>query len=128
MRAHPDFVFKGEVITGVDIRREVNFSSDLSWSEHTSKIKSFCSKKLGVILACKILIPDESILPLFILCIRPVIEYACPLCADAPKSRIAPHQKIQNRAVNGATSGKTKAKTPQLVQDHFHVGFLQVHA
>jgi hypothetical protein len=52
MRAHPDFIFKREVITRVDTLRllEVNFSSDLSWTEHLSKIRSSCNKKLGVIL------------------------------------------------------------------------------
>lgn len=128
MRAHPDFVFKGEVITRVDTLRllGVNFSSDLSWTEHLSKIRSSCNKKLGVILRCKSLLPDDSILPLFNSCIRPVMEYACPLFAGAPKSHIAPLQHIQNRAVRAATSGNTKAKTPQLIQERFDVASMSV--
>jgi hypothetical protein len=61
MRAHPDFVFKGEVITRVDTLRllGVNFSSDLSWTEHLSKIRSSCNKKLGVTLRCKSLLSDD---------------------------------------------------------------------
>ena len=101
MRAHPDFVFKGEAIARVDTLRLLggNFSLDLSRTAHLSKIRSSCSKKLGVILRCKSLLPDESILPLHLSCIRPVLEYACPLFADAPKSHIAQLQRIQNRAV-----------------------------
>jgi len=47
MRAHPDVVFKGEAIRRVDTLRlfGVSFSSDLSWTEHLSKITSSCSKR-----------------------------------------------------------------------------------
>ena len=48
MRAHPDFVFKGEVITRVDTLRllGVNFSSDHSWTEHLSKIRSVLQQEI----------------------------------------------------------------------------------
>ena len=97
----------------------------LSWNEHLSKIRSSCSKKLGVILRCKSLLPDESILPLHLSCIRPVLEYACPLFVGGPKSRIAPLQEIQNRAVRAAPLAPL-AKTPQLIQERFEVTSMSV--
>ena len=103
-----------------------NFSSDLSWTEHLIKIRSSCSKKLGIILRCKNLLPDESILPLFISCIRPVMEYACFLLAGALKSRFTPFQRILNQAVRAAASDNTKAKIRQLIQERFDVAFLLV--
>ena len=54
------------------------------------------------------------------------MEYACPLFIGAPKSHIAPLQHIQNRAVRAATSGNTKAKTPQLIQERFDVASMSV--
>ena len=112
----------------VDILRPlgVNFSSDLSFTEHLSKIRSSFYKKLGVILRCKSLLPDDSILPLFTSCIRPVMQYAYPLFAGAPKSHIAPLQHIQSRSVRAATFGNTKAKTPQLIQERFDVASMSV--
>ena len=72
MRVHPDFAFKEEAIMWVDTLHllGVNFSLDLSWTEHLGKIRSSCSKKLRVILRWKSLLPDESFLPFFIFCIR----------------------------------------------------------
>ena len=128
MMVHPDSVFKGEAITRFDTLRLLgfNFSSDMSWTEHLSKIRSSCSKNLGVILRCKGLLPDESVLPLFISYIKPVMEYACPLFAGALKSHIAPLQQIQNKAIHVATSENSKAKTTQLTREHLNVASMLV--
>ena len=42
MKVYPDFVFKGEAIARADTLRLLggNFSLDLSWTEHLSKIRS----------------------------------------------------------------------------------------
>ena len=56
MRAHPVLVFEGEALKWLDAPHLLgaNFSSDLSWTEHLSIIRSSCSKKLGVILRSKV--------------------------------------------------------------------------
>ena len=46
MRAHPDFVFKGEAINRVDTQRllEANSSLDLSWTDISVKLDSLAPR------------------------------------------------------------------------------------
>jgi hypothetical protein len=125
-REHPSFIFKNEAIKRVDELRllGIHFSTDLSWNNHLDRVRTSCARKLGVTLRCKNLLPSSSIIPLYKSCIRPIAEYGCPLFAGAPKTLLAPLQKIQNRANRAGCASTQELLQP--LNERFDVASMAV--
>ena len=74
----------------------------LSWSKHITNIKISCQKKLDILkhLSYKNLGADrKSLLRLYIMLIKPKIDYGCEAYSSACKSTLEKLDPIQNAAI-----------------------------
>ena len=81
----------------------LNISSDLRWNCHRY-VSEICKKVAGRLFFLKQLkranIPPKDLVTFFSTCIRPVIEYACPVIHNAlPAYLSTEFEKLQKRAM-----------------------------